>query len=316
MSEPIAFLNGDFVPASHAAVSIHDLGLVLGASITEMVRTFHRQPFRLDAHLERMQRSLRAVGFPTQVSLDELRSAVHRLVQHNAALIPSEHDLGIVMFVTAGKNLTYLGGAHREAARQGTVCVHTFPLPFELWSTRLRDGQHLVTPAVRHVPPQSLDPKIKSRSRLHWYLADQQARLVDPSAGSLLLDLDGNITETSTGNFFIVHGNCIQTPAARYALGGVSQAVVRELAEQLGMEYRETQLRLYDVLNADEALTSSTPYCALPVTRINGRTIGPGVPGPVFDRMIGAWSRLVGLDIVAQIEQGAAAREAAAQETA
>lgn len=309
MTEPLAALNGRLVPISEAQLSIFDLGLVLGASITEMVRTFHHQPFHLDNHLQRLFRSLKVVGFPFDQSLEDLNRQALDVVAHNAPLIPDSHDLGIVVFVTAGQNLTYLGAAEMDRARTPSVCVHTFPLPFELWADKLERGQHLVTPSIRHIPADSLDPKIKSRSRLHWYLADQQARLVEPSAGAVLLDHAANVTETSTGNFFIVNGSTIRTPSQRTTLGGVSQQVVAELAGQLGLEFVATDLQVYDVLNADECFTSSTPYCLLPVTRFNGKEIGAGQPGPVFQQLTAAWSELVGLDISAQIRQGAQDRQ-------
>jgi branched-chain amino acid aminotransferase len=308
MPEPIAWLDGRLVPLSEAKLSVFDLGVVLGASITEMIRTFGHRPFRLDEHLDRMFRSLRGVGFGTELNRDELQSAALRVVEHNAKLIPESHDLGIVMFVTAGKNLTYLGLAGLEESRTPSVCVHTFPLPFELWAEKMERGQHLVTPGIRHIPAESLDPKIKSRSRLHWYLADQQAKLADPHALALALDRDGHVTETSTGNFFIVAGRTICTPPPRTALGGVSQQVVHELADRLGIEYKTADLRVYDVLNADEAFTSSTPYCLMPVTRLNGQPIGAGVPGPVYGELLAAWSELAGVDIIEQIRSGAKER--------
>lgn len=107
--EPIAWLNGQQVGISQAKLSVFDLGVVMGASVTEMIRTFAHRPFRLDDHLGRLERSLQAVGFPTGVSPEELADVVLELVDHNARLIPAGHDLGITVFVTAGLNLTYLG---------------------------------------------------------------------------------------------------------------------------------------------------------------------------------------------------------------
>ena len=308
--EPIAWLDGRLLPVSEAKVSVFDLGLVLGASVTEMIRTFRHTAFRLENHLDRLCRSLWAVGFPSPPARAELTAAVAAVLEQNEKLIPDEHDLGIVIFVTAGKNVTYLGLSEREACRKPTVCVHTFPLPFEMWDRAMVAGRHLVTPSIRHIPPESIDPKIKSRSRLHWYLADQQARLVDPEAGSLVLNRDGNITENSTGNFFLAADNTITTPPPGTALGGVSQQVVLELAERISVPVVQTDIRPYDVINADEAFTSSTPYCLMPVTRFNGRTIGDGQPGPVFDKLIAEWNRLAGLDIMEQIRVGAERRRA------
>jgi branched-subunit amino acid aminotransferase/4-amino-4-deoxychorismate lyase len=310
--EPIARINDRLVPISQAAVSLFDLGLVQGAAVTEMIRTFAHRPFRLDAHLDRLLRSVRAVGFPVDPSVAELRAKTLEVVEHNARLIPAGHDLGIVLFVTAGLNLTYVGAAGAGSARTPTLCIHTFPLPFELWAEKYDAGQHLVVPSVRHVPPDCIDPQIKMRSRMHWYLADRQARLVDPHASALLLDHEGRITETSAANFLLVEGGAVHVPGGSGTLGGLSLQVVSELCGRLGIPFVPRTLRPYDVANADEACTSSTPYCLLPVTRFDGRPIGDGRPGPVFRRLIAAWNDLAGLDIIAQMRTGAAERRAAA----
>ncbi len=311
MSEPIAYLNGRLMAQSEARLALTDLGLVLGASVTEMIRTFQHRPYRLNDHLDRLFRSLQAVGFGTDVQREDLERAVGEVLEHNARLIPPSHDLGIVVFVTAGHNLTYLGAGGIELARTPTVCVHTFPLPFELWADLFIDGQHLVTPSVRQLPADVIDPRIKSRSRLHWFLADQQARQIDRQARAVLLDGSGCLTETSTGNIFVVRQGRILTPPAERALGGVSRATVLELAAELDIPCETAELRPYDVHNAEEMLTSSTPYCLLPVTRFNGWRVGDGVPGPVFAQLIEAWNRRVGLDIIAQMRDGARDRRAA-----
>lgn len=308
MSEPLAYLNGRISPISQANLSIFDLGIVLGASITEMARTFHHQPFRLNEHVARLFRSLKHVGFEIDLTRETIVDLALELVEHNARLIPEKHDLGVVLFITAGTSLTYTGIAGMATHRKPTVCVHTFPLPFELWAPKFQTGQHLITPSIRHLPPECLDPKIKSRSRMHWYLADEQARMVDPKAGALLLDRQDNITETSTANFFIVEEGRISTPTGRNSLAGISQSVVVQLADQLGIEVRHRDIQTYDVVNADEAFTTSTPYCILPVTRINQKPIGSGEPGPMFLQLLKAWNELVGLDILAQMRTGAEER--------
>jgi branched-subunit amino acid aminotransferase/4-amino-4-deoxychorismate lyase len=152
---------------------------------------------------------------------------------------------------------------------------------------------------------------------MHWYLADEQARLVDPQAISLLLDRNDNITETSTANFFIVtNGGQVLTPPPRNTLQGISQLVVFELCSTLQIPCEQRDFQTYDVVNADEAFTSSTPYCILPVTKVNGKPIGTGRPGPVFARLLSAWSQQVGLDIALQMTRGAAERLAELETTA
>jgi branched-chain amino acid aminotransferase len=182
------------------------------------------------------------------------------------------------------------------------VCVHTFPLPFALWAKKMRDGTHLVTPSVRQVPPQCYDPKIKCRSRMHYFLAEQEARLTDPHALPLLLDLDGCVTETSTANVLVVERGVIVSPTTRNTLAGISRQTVFELATRLGLPLAERDLRLYDVRNADEVFLASTPYCLMPVTRVNGSPVGLGRIGPIYRQLLAAWSAEVGLDIARQIQ--------------
>lgn len=311
MSEPIAYISGNKVPISQAALHVFDLGIVLGASVTEMARTFHHECFRLDDHIERLFRSLKHVGFPVEVTRKQLADIALELVAHNAPLIPETHDLGVSIFITAGSSVTYLGLAGAVAARRPSVCVHTFPLPFELWAEKLEVGQHVITPSIRHLPPECLDPKIKSRSRMHWYLADEQARSADPKAIALLVDRLDCISETSTANFFIVQGRTIITPTGRNTLHGISQAVVQQLAAELGLGFEHRDFQTYDVVNADEAFTTSTPYCMLPVTKINHRPIGSGTPGPIFQELYTAWGRHVGVDLREQMRNGARERLAA-----
>jgi branched-subunit amino acid aminotransferase/4-amino-4-deoxychorismate lyase len=289
------------VPASEAHLAIFDAGVVLGATVTEMTRTFNLRPFRLEQHIERLQRSLRYTRMDTGLAAADFLRISHEIIEHNGRLLPAGGELGMVHFVTAGEYPTYAGMAGRAARTSPTVCIHTFPLPFELWAKKFRVGAHLVTPATRHVPPQCYDPKMKYRSRMHYYLADKEAQLVDPEASALLLDLQGNVTETGGANFLIVERGTIVSPTTVNTLPGISRGMVIELAGKLGIPFVERDLQVYNVVNADEAFTTSTPYCVMPVTKINGLAIGDGRPGPIFRRLISAWSEAVGVDIERQI---------------
>jgi branched-subunit amino acid aminotransferase/4-amino-4-deoxychorismate lyase len=305
MTEPVVFLNGEFVPASRAHLNIYDLGIVLGATLTEMTRTFAHQPFRLEEHVARLYRSCKYASIVLPLSQGEMLERTHELIASNAALLDEGEDLGIVHFVTPGENRLYAGSAMGSARLTPTVCIHSFSLPLAAWRHLQTDGAHVVTPATRHIPPQCIDPKTKNRSRLHWHLADQQTRAVDPKAISLLLDLDGNITECAGSNFVIVNGSTVYSPTSRNILGGVSLKTVRELTEKLGLDWVEKDLQIYDVINADEAWLTTTPYCIAPATRINGVPIGDGKPGPLFQKVLHAWSESVGVDIAAQIQNAA-----------
>ena len=160
----------------------------------------------------------------------------------------------------------------------------------------------MVTPSTRHVPPQCLDQKIKHRSRLHWWIAEKEARLADPNAIPLLLDLDGNLTECSGANILLVKNGVVYSPASRNILRGESRAVVAEICEELGIGFESVDLQVHDAINADEIFLVTTPYCMAPITRINGLVVGDGsLTGPVFERILAAWSKKVGVDIRGQI---------------
>lgn len=304
MSEPIVFLNGRFLPASEAKLNIYDLGIVLGATLTEMTRTFHHRPWRAEDHVARLYRSLKYAGIAVPLTREEMLAKTLELSETNARLIGPDEDLGIVHFVTPGENALYAGSAGGSGPMTPTICIHSFPLRFELWRHLFTDGAHVVTPSTRHIPPQCLEPKMKNRSRLHWFLADREARTVDPRAIPLLLDLDGNVTECAGSNFVLVRGDAIVSPTRRNILWGVSLETVRELASSVGMTFEERDFQPFDVVNADEAWLTTTPYCLAPCTRINGMPIGDGRPGPRFRALLAAWSERVGLDIGAQVMGG------------
>jgi branched-subunit amino acid aminotransferase/4-amino-4-deoxychorismate lyase len=172
----------------------------------------------------------------------------------------------------------------------------------------MQAGARLVTPTVRQVPPECWSPHLKCRSRMHYFLADREARRCDPEASALLLDLAGRVTETSTSNFLMFTGAALVSPPAEAILPGISREMVRALAGALHIPFVERGFFLDEALHADEAFTTSTPYCLMPVTRINGVAIGSGRPGPLFRRLLTAWSAAVGLDIGAQIHDVAQQR--------
>ncbi len=301
----VVYLKDSLVPASEASLAIYDAGVVLGATVTEMTRTFQHQPFRLDDHLRRLYRSCRYAGISPPLDRARMEEVSLEVAAQNASLLAEEQDLNLVHFITPGEIPSYAGLGPSNSPTSPTLCIHTFPLHFGRFTSLFTEGAHLVTPSIRHLPPQCVDPKIKHRSRMYQWLGDQQTHQVDPQAISLFLDLDGNVTETSGANFAIVQDSTLIAPTFRNSLPGISLLTVRELCAELGIGFEQKDFQVYDVVNADEALLLTTPYCLAPVTRINGSPIGTGeVQGPIFRRLIEAWSQRVHLDIVGQILGG------------
>src|SRR6516164_1951272 len=134
MPEPLVFLNRSLIPASQAHLAIFDAGIVLGATVTEMTRTFRHEPYRLDDHLDRLFRSLKYTRMDIGKTKAELAAVSQDLLAHNAKLIDRDEELGLIHFVTAGEFPAYAGSAGRAARTTPTVCAHTFPMPYELWA--------------------------------------------------------------------------------------------------------------------------------------------------------------------------------------
>ncbi|OAI54765.1 hypothetical protein AYO47_02740 [Planctomyces sp. SCGC AG-212-M04] len=298
-SEPLAYLNGEFLPLRMARIPVWDLGIVQAVTVTEALRTFRHQPYRLDEHLARLDYSLQAIEVQPQESTAQLEHLIIEVTKWNSASLDDRHDLVINLFVTAGESQFHSGGAAIHPGRP-TVCITTRPLDRTTAARHYRDGLSLVIPEVRHIPGSIIDPRIKYRSRLHWYLADHEARRSDREAEALLLDLDGFVTETARGNIFARFGNTLKTPSAETTLAGVSQQVVMELCQSRGIEVQRANMTAADIETADEILLSSTTACVVPVTRLNGRQVGSGRPGQLWQDLIADWSAEVGVDIVAQ----------------
>ncbi len=300
MDEPQVYLNGRFIPASSASVSLTDSGFVLGAAVAEKVRTFSGELFRLDDHLARLEQSLRIVGIDPGLRREALAEIARDLAARNHRLLAPGDDLVLSMVVTPG---SYAAGGSSGPA-EPTVCLHTDPLPFRLWAEKYRTGQSLVTTEVEQVSAKSWPASLKCRSRMHYYLADRQAAIKEPGARALLLDHEGFVIEASTANIMVyTAADGLLTPPYSKVLQGISMARVNELAAGLGIPSGQRDLRPSDVASANEVLLTSTPFCLLPVTRFDGRPVGGGVPGRIFGQLLAAWNESVGIDIVAQAER-------------
>lgn len=292
------YSNGEIVPFEEARYWPHDLAIVFGDMVFEATRTFNGRPFRLDAHLDRLYRSLRYARIDPEMTQESMRQASLDVLERNLQAVPSGSDVWIFHNVSRGIHPQFRVPERDHAG--ATVLIWTHELGFRYWADGYVNGVSCVTTSVQQMSPGTLDPRMKTRSRMYLALAEQEAHAIDPQSHALMLDVHGHIAEAVGANFMLVNDQMILTPRSGTGLAGVSLGTVRELAGGLDLEVREANLTLYDVYNADEAMLSSTPYSLLPVTRVNGTPIGSGTPGPAYRRLLAAWSDLVGVDIEAQ----------------
>jgi branched-chain amino acid aminotransferase len=300
MEEPHVYFNGRWLPASRAAMPLDDAGFVLGATVAEQLRTFGGRLFRLDDHLARLERSLELVGLDAGLSRAEWKGLAGEAVERNYRLVESGDDLRLIMFITPGSYATNGSEGHSRP----TVCLHTDPLPFARWAGKYRDGQALAVTPVEQVPVTCWPAELKCRSRMHYFLADRQADRQEPGARALLLDREGFVVEASTANVVIYREkDGLISPPQTKILHGISLAETFDIAAELKIVCAEQDLTPGDVAAADEVLLTSTPFCLLPVTWLDGRAVGDGRPGPVYRRLLEAWSRRTGVDLVRQAER-------------
>jgi branched-chain amino acid aminotransferase len=299
MLEPIAFFNGQWLPQAQMAIPVQDTGFVMGVTVVDFARTFHQRLDSWPAHLARFQQGVQAVRFPRWPwSDDELTAIAEEAVRRNAPLVSPPQELALVTFATPGRIGDSLGPS---ASNAPTLGMRAFPLPFERYRDLVRDGAWLRACTSIAAPTDAwVSPAIKHRSRLHWWLAEQEvASFDDGASNALLLDDAGNVTETAYANIVLVSGNEVASPKRTSILPGVSLQAVEELCGEIGLPFHERDLTLDDCLNAQELLLCSTGFCLAPVRKIDDTDLP--TERPTFRRLLKAWNRRVGLDIHAQI---------------
>ena len=295
-----AYLNGQFIAADQLHIAVHDAGFVMGATVAEQLRTFAGKLFRLEEHLDRFERSLAIVGFDLPVGRDELAAAAEHLVSTNHSQLATGDDLGLCLFATPGPYAAMAA----SASAGPTLAMHTYPIAFGVFRDKFTQGQRLVASSVPQIDGESLPRELKCRSRMHYYLADREAASAEGGARALMLDADGCVLEATTANVLIYHeSEGLISPPAERILPGISVAALLEIAANLGTAHTHRFLSLEDAAGADEVMLTSTSVCALPVISIDGRAIGNGRPGPLYQQLLAGWNAMTGVDIAAQAAQ-------------
>ena len=294
MGEYTAYFNGEWVPEDEVKISASDRGFVTGDVVFDVERTFNGKSYRMKEHIDRLYRSLKYVRIDPGLSNDEMLDVSEEVIRRNEHLRSPGGDFNVRQFVTRGP------GRSTRAAGPPTIGVTVAPINFGRYASQYDAGAHGVIARTRSYSSDALDPKVKHYSRMNFNLADLEARDVDEDAMAILMDAEGNLTEGTGYNFFLVTDGVIRTPGDETLLQGISRATVFELAEQLQIPHVEEELQPYDLYNADEAFFSSTSFCVLPMTMADKRDIGDGKPGPITRQLLASWSEMVGVDIVDQ----------------
>ncbi|MCH9038276.1 MAG: aminotransferase class IV [Chloroflexi bacterium] len=297
MAEYTAYFNGEWMPFNEVKISPLDRGFEVGDVVFDVARTFDGKSFRMKEHVDRLYRSLKFVRIDPGLSFDEFMQISEEAIARNEPLREDVGDFTVRQFVTRGE------GGWTHQAGPPAVCVMVRPINFGRFSKYYTEGAHGVIPRTRSYSSESLDPKVKHYSRMNFNMAELEVSDIDPDAWPILMDVDGNLTEGTGYNFFMVTDGVIRTSNDRSILQGISRGMVFDLANQLDIEVVEEDLQPYDLYTADEVFFSGTSPCVLPVTRVDKRQVSDGKPGRITQQLLAAWSERVGVDVVGQAQR-------------
>jgi branched-chain amino acid aminotransferase len=300
-SERIVYFNGCFVPEREARLSIYDSALNFGDMAFEVTRTFHRRPFLLRGHLDRLFHSLGAMRIDPLLSVDELEQITQQTLERNLPSESDDVDWNIIHNISRGPAAGFQDAFSPDELRP-TVLVSCYPLVQKMaaLAAAYDTGLDLVTVAQHALPHELLDASIKNRSRWHYQLANLQARQQAAGSWPVLFDPDGYLTESTSANVFLVRDGELLTPEPRNLLPGITRGVVLSLAPGLGVACRETNLRADDITAADELFLTSTSVGLIHARTFQASPVGDGQVGPLTRRVREAFERQVGLDFAAQ----------------
>jgi len=279
------YLNGEFTTLPHAKVSVMDRGFIFGDGIYEVVPAYNGKPFRFDEHMTRLERSLGELRIPNPKSRGEWRELALELIERYA------HRQGTPAAET--NQLVYLQISRGVAMRDHVMIPGLKPTVFAM-SNRL----HLYGPQERArgfacVTADDFRWKmahIKSTSLAAAVLARQVS--ADAGAIETIMFRDGSLSEAAASNVWVVkNGIVLGSPKDHLVLEGIRYGLIEQLCREAGIPFELRRITREEVLAADEVLLSSATKEVLPVTQLDGRPVGNGRPGPIYDKLFAGYQR-------------------------
>jgi D-alanine transaminase len=283
----LVYLNGEIVDERDAKISVNDRGFVFADGIYEVIRVFGGEPFELERHLDRLERSAAAIRLTLDPSAEEIgRIAEDLLVRE-----------------VAGEASIYIQVTRGDAPRSHAIPKHAAPTTLVAIRPPLAPSPELLKSggAAITVPDDRwarCDVKVIGLTAN--VLARSQA--VDAGAYEAIFVRDGYVTDAASCNVFAVFGTTLMTaPCSNYILWGITREVVLEIAREDGIEAMEATFRAEQLREADEVFVTGTSSGIVPIVTLDGAVVGSGRVGPVTRRLMELYElRTAGAEALAQ----------------
>jgi branched-subunit amino acid aminotransferase/4-amino-4-deoxychorismate lyase len=291
------YFDGDYLLESQPLFGVSDTAQMWGYSVSDTIRTFGKRLHGASDHISRLVNSCSEANIDFDISPSDVQTILSHLVEKNIPLVTPEDEFLIIIYVIGNWTFNLPTASDYPPSR---LLIHCSTINFTEHAKFFTEGQKVRTSTIKQIPSESLPATIKHRSRMHFVIADKEAKSIESDASPLLLDYNENISESIYANFFIVKNNTIQTPPIQNILPGITRKKIITLAKQIGLGIEEKHLTLEDAYSAEEAFFTSTSRIITPISSIDGISIGDAIPGELTQKLLMEYSKNVGVDIVDQ----------------
>ncbi len=271
------WIDGKLIDKADAKISVYDHGLLYGDGVFEGIRVYNGRIFEVESHFRRLYDSAKAIRLTIPYTAEQLKSATEETFRANGF-----SDCYVRLVVTRG--VGYLG---LNPAKCATPSVFIITDTIEMYPREMYEkGMPVITASVIRNHPNAISPRVKSLNYLNNILARIEA--ADAGVGeAVMLNHEGNVAECSGDNVFIVKGGIVYTPGTHDGiLEGITRKVILELCRKNNIPCFEKTLQRHDLYVADEFFLTGSGAEVIPVTRIDNRVIGAGMPGVITRRLM------------------------------
>jgi D-alanine transaminase len=279
------YLNGAFTLLPDARISVMDRGFIFGDGVYEVVPAYGGQMFRFAQHMARLDRSLGELRIANPLTHAQWAEVAQQLMATFAASQGvGVHDLDQLIYIQVTRGV---------AMRDHVMPTDITPTVFVMTNTMKLPTEAQRSQGVACVTADDFrweKAHIKSTSLLGAVFARQIS--FDAGALETVMFRDGFLSEAAASNVWVVKGGkVLGTPKDNLVLEGIRYGLIEEICRARGIPFELRRISREEVMHADELLLSSATKEVLPVTRLDGRPIGTGNPGPIYGKLYAGYQR-------------------------